>query len=85
VLLERLKKLENVLEKPAEASQAQDAAREQADLILVEMKQVLDKMLELETFNEALELLRAIIKSQEELNEQTKERQKAKLRDLLED
>lgn len=84
-LLERLKRLENVVEKPAEASAAQDAARQQADIILVEMQQVLDNMLELETFNEVLDLLRAIIKSQEELNQQTRDRQKSKLRDLLEE
>ena len=84
-LLTHLKTLENVLERPAQAATAQDKAREMADIILVEMKQVLDNMLELETFNEALELLRAIIKSQDELNQQTKERQKAKLRDLLEE
>ena len=47
---------------------ARTKAVQQADAILVEMKQVLDKMLELETFNEALDLLRAIIKSQEKMN-----------------
>jgi hypothetical protein len=84
-LLERLKTLESSLDKPAEAGPAQDAARAQADLILVEMKQVLDKMLELETFNEALDLLRAIIKSQDELNQETKQRQKSKVLELLEE
>lgn len=84
-LLERLKTLEAALEKPAEAEAAQDAARAQADIILVEMKQVLDNMLELETFNEALDLLRAIIKSQDELNQETKRRQKTKVLELLEE
>jgi hypothetical protein len=84
-LLARLKKLESVLDNPAAAPAAQDAARDQADIILVEMKQVLDNMLELETFNEALEMLRGIIKLQGELNNETRERQKSKLRDLLEE
>ena len=84
-LLNRLKTLENLLQKPLEAPAVQDQARDQADVILVEMKQVLDNMLELETFNEALDLLRSIIKSQEEVNQQTKDRQKSKLRDLLEE
>jgi hypothetical protein len=84
-LLASLKQLETLLDKPAEAAAVQDDARAKADIILVEMKQVLDNMLELETFNEALDLLRAIIKSQEELNDQTRERQKSKLRDLLEE
>jgi hypothetical protein len=84
-LLDRLKMLETSLDKPADAEPAQDAARAQADIILVEMKQVLDNMLELETFNEALDLLRAIIKSQEELNQLTKQRQKSKVLELLEE
>jgi hypothetical protein len=49
------------------------------------MQQVMDNMLELETFNEALDILRNIIKTQDELNEQTKERRKAKLLELLEE
>jgi hypothetical protein len=56
-----------------------------ADEILIEMRQVLDRMLELETYNEVVALLRNIISDQEEINRQTKERQKEKLRDLFED
>jgi hypothetical protein len=58
-------------------------ARQQIDAILTVMRQVLDRMVELESFNEAVELLRAIIQSQDKLNEQTKLRHKQKLRDLL--
>ncbi len=63
---------------------SRDAARQQCDAILSSMRQVLGKMLELEDFNEAVELLRAIIASQEKLNTQTKSRHKETLRDLLE-
>jgi len=56
-----------------------------ADEILVEMKQVLDRMLELETYNEVVALLRNIITDQTEINRQTKERQKERLRGLFED
>jgi len=49
------------------------------------MRKVLDRMIELEDFNEAIELLRTIIKLQEELDEQTRQRHKQKLRELLED
>jgi len=59
--------------------------RQQVERILVEMQKVLGRMLELEDFNEAVELLRAIIKQQEQLNNQTKQRHKQKLRELLED
>jgi hypothetical protein len=64
---------------------ARHFAQQEADAILVEMKQVLDRMLELESFNEALDLLRGIISSQEKINEQTRQRQKEKLRNLLEE
>lgn len=56
-----------------------------ADEILIEMRAVLDRMLELETYNEVVSLLRDIIRDQDEINRQTKERQKERLRSLFED
>jgi hypothetical protein len=56
-----------------------------ADEVLVEMKQVLDRMRELENYNEVVSLLRDIISDQDEINRQTKERQKSRLRNLFED
>ena len=55
-----------------------------ADQILVEIQQVLDRMLELESYNEVVALLRGIIHDQQDLNEKTKERQGEKLKGLLE-
>jgi hypothetical protein len=56
-----------------------------ADQILVEMKEVLDRMLELETYNEVVAQLRGIISDQEEINRRTKDRQKDRLRSLFEE
>jgi hypothetical protein len=56
-----------------------------ADQILVEMKEVLDRMLELETYNEVVALLRGIISDQDEINRRTKDRQKVRLRSLFEE
>ena len=56
---------------------------EQADALLLEMRDVLDKMLELESYNEVLDLLRGIIQDQQELNQKTKDKQRSGLRDLL--
>lgn len=56
-----------------------------SDEILVEMQQVLDRMLELETYNEVVSLLRGIITDQEEINRRTKELQKERLRNLFEE
>ncbi len=57
----------------------------QSEEILAEMRRVLDRMLELETFNELVDLLRSIIDSQEQIAELTKQQRKAQLRRLLED
>ena len=80
----RLKALHEQLDTPA-AEAARGLAVAQADAILVEMARVRDKMLELESFNEAIEMLRSIIDSEKTLQEQVRERQKRKVRDLLED
>ena len=72
-LEDRLKKLAASLTDPQTGKAEQTAAREEADAILVEMKQVLDKMLELETCTEALDLLREIIQAQEKVQEKTKQ------------
>ncbi|HEY1603254.1 MAG TPA: hypothetical protein VGG64_26860 [Pirellulales bacterium] len=81
----RLKALLGQLHDPQSAPAARRAAVEQADAILVEMVRVRDKMLELESFNEAIEMLRSIITSEKTLQDQIRERQKRKVRDLLED
>ncbi len=81
----RLRVLQAQLTDPTAGLAAQAAAREQADAILVEMNLVLSRMVELETFNEVLDLLRGIISSQETINERTKQKQKEKLRNLIEE
>jgi hypothetical protein len=83
-LAERLELVEEHLQ---DATAAPELARAiaLADEVLVEMRQVLDRMLELETYNEVLDLLRGIISDQEEINRRTKERQKERLRSLFEE
>ena len=81
---DQLKHLAGQLADPTAAPATQAAALAQADAILIEMKQVLDIMLELETFNEVLEMLRQVISAQEKVNAETKQKQKQKLRDLVE-
>jgi len=81
----KLKLVEQHLEDAREGEPALAAAVTLADEILVDMKQVLDRMIELETYNEVVELLRGIITDQEELNRRTKERQRERFRNLLEE
>jgi molecular chaperone GrpE (heat shock protein) len=56
----------------------------QLNLILASMQQVLGRMIELEDFNEAVELLRTIIDQQKQIDTQTQQRHKQKLHELLE-
>ncbi|HEY4310462.1 MAG TPA: hypothetical protein VGN12_13500 [Pirellulales bacterium] len=80
------RRLQALLAAPAgERPAARRTALEQVDAVLVAMEQIRDQMLELESFNEAIDMLRSIIDSEKSLQEQIRERQKSKVRDLLED
>jgi len=81
----RVKRLKSRLASRNTAGESQSLAVAQADAILVEMKQVLDRMIELETFNQIVDLLRGIITSQEQITDATKTKQKEKLRDLIDE
>ncbi len=83
-LFEQLKQLAGQLSDLPAGPATKAAALAQTDAILVQMKQVLDKMLELETFNEVLDILRGIISTQEKVNTETKQKQRQKVRDLTE-
>lgn len=60
-------------------------AKVQADVVVEAMKQVLDRMLELESYNELVELLRGIVAEQKDLHEQTIQERREKLRGILGD
>lgn len=83
-LRKRLESLEKHLADRELAQADRRSAREQADATLRAMRGVLGRMIELEDFQQAVELLREIIAAQEQLAEKTQERQKDKLRELLE-
>jgi len=59
-------------------------AQKQADDILLALHKVLGRMIELEDFNELVQSLRTIIKEQQRLDEETKQRHKQRIRELLE-
>jgi hypothetical protein len=82
----RLEALEAAFQKaPAEAVEPLAAAKSAAQTTEEAMKAVLDRMLELEEYNELVELLRGIVKDQELLKERTQQEQRKKLKGLLED
>ena len=79
----RLDTLQTGLEDAKLAPQARDKAKTQADAVLLSMQHVLDRMIELQDYNEMVEMLRDIIKMQDQLRQQTEQRNKQKFRDLL--
>lgn len=83
-LEQRLHELEANVAESVEGPRNRLLAVQLTDALLVELRAVLRQMIELETFNEAVAALRAIIESQGKLNDETRQRHKDKLRDLLE-
>lgn len=82
----RLETLEQAYQaSPVEAAEPLAAAKSSAQTVEEAMKAVLDRMLELEEYNELVELLRGIVKDQEQLKERTQQEQREKLKGLLED
>jgi hypothetical protein len=85
-LEDQIKELERLADDAEKGPAAFRETLTQADQVLVEMKVVLDRMLELESYNEVLETLREIIAAQKELRERTEKRQRdealRKLKDL---
>ena len=78
-LAERFKRLDATLTDPVARAESRKLALAELDQLLDEMNRVKDKMIELETFNEVLELLRDIIAQQQRLNEETKKLNKGNL------
>jgi hypothetical protein len=81
----RLVELRRELDDPTTGAAQLKESLKQCDAILTEMKLVLDKMLELETFNEVLDKLRDIITDQQKLNRDTQQQQKQELKNKLRD
>jgi hypothetical protein len=81
------RRLETLQKSVADAKlgpQRRDVALAQAEDILTAMQQVLRRMEELQSYNELVEKLRRIIKSLEQIQEETKARHKQQIRDSLE-
>ena len=62
---------------------AADTAIQHANDILVELDKVLQRMLELETYNELIGIVRSLLQDQQELTEETKKLRKQEALDFL--
>ncbi len=80
-----LQQLENQMEKQQGDLELSRQAVRQTDEILLEMQRVLEKMIELESYNELVDLVRSVLQEQEELLEKTRQERAEQTRSLLED
>jgi hypothetical protein len=85
LLEERLELLASEFDESEQAAAAYRQAIDQGDLTLAEMKRVLDRMLELENYNELVEILRGIVADHEALRQETEQQRREKLRSLLQE
>jgi hypothetical protein len=81
---QRLQELEKNIADENQRDSATDAVLETTEEILFALDQVLQKMVELETYNELVNIVRSLIKNQEELLEKTKKERVNQVRSLLE-
>jgi len=83
VMLESVQALSTSLENQKAQMPIAEEASESARMLIVKMEKVLAAMLEMEDFNEAVELLRGIIQLQKKIDEETKDLWKKRIREIL--
>jgi hypothetical protein len=85
VLQSRLVELQKLIDDRERGSTKLDEAVREADAILLEMRDILDKMIEMATYKELVEKLRKVIEQQDQLNKDTKQQQVERLKSLIEE
>lgn len=85
VVIRQLKELQKLMDDAQRAPAKLNEAISDADSILLEMRAVLDKMIEMATYKELVERLRKVIEAQEGVNRRTKQQQVEKLKGLIEE
>ena len=78
-----LKQLESSLGESDQSVAVAGQSVEKADQILLELDKVLQRMLDLETFNELVDMIRSLIKEQDQLLDETKTQKRKQARELL--
>ena len=70
-------------ETPREGTSAAATSVQQAEQVLLALRDILDKMLDLESYNEVLDLVRDLMGNQEALIEETEAERKKAIQDLF--
>ncbi|QEF99220.1 hypothetical protein Mal15_32810 [Stieleria maiorica] len=82
-LQQQIRAIEDSIDQPQSALNHTEAAIQTTDQVLLELTAVLEKMLDLESYNELLDLVRGLIQDQEQLKEDTQEERKNRVKDLF--
>ncbi|MEO1617730.1 MAG: polyketide synthase [Planctomycetota bacterium] len=82
-LKSQVEAIEASVSDPETATARTGNAIQTADQVLLELTAVLDKMLDLESYNELLDLVRGLIQDQEKLKEDTQQERKNRVKDLF--
>ncbi len=82
-LKDQIRAIEQSIETPPEASAKTKEAVQTAEDVLLQLTAVLEKMLDLESYNEILDMVRELIDDQNELLDETKAEQKKRVLDLF--
>jgi hypothetical protein len=84
-LEKRVQKITEALDESNPNADVLSAAIIQSDEVVAAMQRILDRMLELESYNELVDLLRGIVDDQKQLNEETRAQRRERLRSLLDE
>ena len=82
-LIGEIQAIEKSVEDPDQALAETERAIQTADQVLLELSAVLEKMLDLESYNELLDLVRGLIQDQEKLKEDTQAERKKRVKSLF--
>jgi hypothetical protein len=83
-LQDQIIELERLVADPQQSLQVAGQAVETADEVLLQLTAVLEKMLDLESYNEILDMVRELIDDQQRLLDDTKQERKKRVLDLFE-
>lgn len=84
LLQNQIREIEDSLDEPPMAGQIAEQAVETSEEVLLQLTAVLEKMLDLESYNEILDMVRELIDDQQKLMEETQEERKKRILDLFE-
>ena len=82
-LIQQIRTIESQVGDPTAGIATTTAAVSTTENIIVQLNAILEKMLDLETYNEVLDLVRQLMDDQTELTEATKEERKKQVLDLF--